>query len=102
MGQALFRPPSVKGWDGQRAWIHAGSWIARHNWLAALAVPSSPKDETVRVDLSRALGAPSSADDAADRVMRALLPGACGAAFEEKIRAAARACASPAEALGLC
>ncbi len=37
MGQALFEPPSVKGWDGGRAWIHAGTWIARTNWLAELA-----------------------------------------------------------------
>ena len=36
MGQALFRPPSVKGWDGGRAWIHAGYWIARHNALVEL------------------------------------------------------------------
>ena len=33
MGQSLLRPPSVKGWDGGRAWIHAGSWLARHNHL---------------------------------------------------------------------
>jgi uncharacterized protein (DUF1800 family) len=37
MGQALFRPPSVKGWDGGRAWIHSGHWIARHNALVAIA-----------------------------------------------------------------
>ena len=37
MGQALFRPPSVKGWEGGRAWIHAGHWIARHNALVELA-----------------------------------------------------------------
>jgi uncharacterized protein (DUF1800 family) len=37
MGQALFRPPSVKGWDGGRAWIHSGHWIARHNGLVELA-----------------------------------------------------------------
>jgi uncharacterized protein (DUF1800 family) len=102
MGQALFRPPSVKGWDGQRTWIHAGSWIARHNWLAALAIPAQPKDETVRVDLERALGAPASTDEAADRVLRALLPDACDATFREKLSAAARACETPSEALGLC
>lgn len=42
MGQALFRPPSVKGWDGGRAWIHTGSWIARHNALVELAEASEP------------------------------------------------------------
>jgi uncharacterized protein (DUF1800 family) len=44
MGQALFRPPSVKGWDGGRAWIHSGSWIARHNALVALAAASEPRE----------------------------------------------------------
>lgn len=37
MGQNLLNPPSVKGWDGDRAWIHAATWIARCNfsWEAA-------------------------------------------------------------------
>jgi len=42
MGQALFRPPSVKGWEGGRAWIHAGHWIARHNALVELARQAAP------------------------------------------------------------
>ncbi|HEX5270625.1 MAG TPA: DUF1800 domain-containing protein [Gemmataceae bacterium] len=29
MGQELFAPPSVKGWDGERKWVHAGTWAAR-------------------------------------------------------------------------
>ncbi len=29
MGQELFAPPSVKGWDGERKWVHAGRWQAR-------------------------------------------------------------------------
>jgi uncharacterized protein (DUF1800 family) len=29
MGQELFGPPNVKGWDGERKWIHAGAWAAR-------------------------------------------------------------------------
>jgi uncharacterized protein (DUF1800 family) len=29
MGQELFGPPNVKGWDGERKWIHAASWAAR-------------------------------------------------------------------------
>ncbi|MCK6447872.1 MAG: DUF1800 domain-containing protein [Planctomycetes bacterium] len=39
MGQALFRPPSVKGWDGGRTWINAGTWLERVN--AGLAVAES-------------------------------------------------------------
>lgn len=38
MGQTLFLPPSVKGWDGGRAWIDPGSWLARHNWISNFAL----------------------------------------------------------------
>ena len=31
MGQALFQPPDVKGWDGGRAWINATRLFARQN-----------------------------------------------------------------------
>ncbi len=37
MGQALLRPPTVKGWDGMRAWINAGTWVARHNAMTTAA-----------------------------------------------------------------
>ena len=29
MGQELFAPPNVKGWDGERKWINAGTLLAR-------------------------------------------------------------------------
>jgi uncharacterized protein (DUF1800 family) len=31
MGQTLFSPPSVKGWDGGRAWLNTATLLARHN-----------------------------------------------------------------------
>lgn len=37
MGQNLYQPPSVQGWTGGRDWIHAGTWLARHNTLVQLA-----------------------------------------------------------------
>lgn len=36
MGQDLFRPPNVKGWDGGRTWINASTILARYNFLADL------------------------------------------------------------------
>ncbi len=36
MGQALFYPKSVKGWDGMRQWINTGTWLTRHNSLIEL------------------------------------------------------------------
>ncbi len=70
MGQALFRPPSVKGWDGGRAWIHSGSWIARHNALVELASDGPAGD--VRIDLERWLEADPSRWP--ERVLARLLP----------------------------
>ena len=31
MGQRLFEPPSVKGWDGQRAWLNSATMLVRLN-----------------------------------------------------------------------
>lgn len=42
MGQSLFYPPNVKGWDGGRAWINTNSLMVRYNFsnfLVAGAVP---------------------------------------------------------------
>lgn len=33
MGQSLFMPPSVKGWDGGRAWINTSTLFTRQNTL---------------------------------------------------------------------
>jgi uncharacterized protein (DUF1800 family) len=32
MGQVLFAPPSVKGWDGGRAWINTSTLLFRYNF----------------------------------------------------------------------
>ncbi|HVU86076.1 MAG TPA: DUF1800 domain-containing protein [Pirellulales bacterium] len=35
-GQALFDPPSVKGWDGGAAWLSSATTLARMNWVVEL------------------------------------------------------------------
>lgn len=40
MGQVLFAPPNVKGWDGGRTWISSSTLIYRYN-LAGILVGSS-------------------------------------------------------------
>jgi uncharacterized protein (DUF1800 family) len=35
-GQILFDPPSVKGWDGGRAWLNSNGVLTRMNWVAEL------------------------------------------------------------------
>ncbi|MFO1064419.1 MAG: DUF1800 domain-containing protein [Pirellulales bacterium] len=36
LGQSLFYPPNVKGWDGGRAWINSSTLVARANLLPSL------------------------------------------------------------------
>lgn len=36
LGQRLFFPPNVKGWDGGRSWINSSTMVARANYLNAL------------------------------------------------------------------
>jgi uncharacterized protein (DUF1800 family) len=36
MGQVLFDPPTVKGWDGGRAWINTTTLLARYNFAGSL------------------------------------------------------------------
>jgi len=36
MGQNLLQPPTVKGWDGGRAWITSGSWFRRQAFMVDL------------------------------------------------------------------
>lgn len=31
LGQSLFAPPNVKGWDGGKDWLNSGTLLARHN-----------------------------------------------------------------------
>jgi hypothetical protein len=37
MGQELFAPPSVKGWDGERDWISSNAWLARGRFAEFLS-----------------------------------------------------------------
>jgi len=85
MGQALFRPPSVKGWDGGRAWIHSGSWIARHNALVELAQGRPGGEGEVRVELARLLG-PAAGDELAATLLEHLLPDSADAELAAALR----------------
>jgi uncharacterized protein (DUF1800 family) len=37
MGQQLFAPPNVKGWEGGRAWLNTATVLARHNFAQSLS-----------------------------------------------------------------
>ena len=43
MGQQLFQPPSVKGWDGGRAWINTATLFVRQNIVVYLVTGRRPQ-----------------------------------------------------------
>jgi uncharacterized protein (DUF1800 family) len=43
LGQALFYPPNVKGWDGGRAWINSSTLIGRSNFVVDLLNDSNTR-----------------------------------------------------------
>ncbi len=42
MGQSLFAPPSVKGWDGGKAWLNSATMLARYNMAWTLVGGDNP------------------------------------------------------------
>jgi len=42
MGQQLFQPPSVKGWDGGRSWINTATMFVRQNLVVYLVTGRRP------------------------------------------------------------
>lgn len=42
LGQELFNPPNVKGWDGGIAWINTTTLLARHQLAAQLTLGGNP------------------------------------------------------------
>ncbi len=53
MGQALFAPPNVKGWDGERTWINSGTWVARVAYAKSLAESVNGNELGPYLDLAR-------------------------------------------------
>jgi len=62
MGQALFAPPNVKGWDGGRAWISSRTLLARGRFAASLAYGDPALG--LAVDWDERLGAAAAGDGA--------------------------------------
>lgn len=43
MGQKLLHPPSVKGWEGGRAWVNTSTFFVRQNIMAFLVAGKRPQ-----------------------------------------------------------
>jgi hypothetical protein len=53
MGQNLLLPPSVKGWDGGRAWINTSTLYVRQNILAFLLTGKKPQGYDAMADAEK-------------------------------------------------
>ena len=53
MGQRLFAPPSVKGWDGGRSWINTSTVFMRQNTLLYLLTGQRPDSNAWEADGTR-------------------------------------------------
>ncbi len=96
MGQRIFFPPSVKGWDGGRSWINTSTLFVRQNVLAFLLTGKKPQGfdptaDTQKFDALAVLGEVRDPDAAVERVLRVTLgqsPSATAQALREYLRAA--------------
>ncbi len=78
MGQALFHPPSVAGWDGGRSWISTSTMFVRQNTLVYLISGRLPVGRDARADLDvydamAIVGQQADARTGAERILRRTL-----------------------------
>ena len=69
MGQVLFDPPSVAGWDWGEAWINSNTLLARANFANDLTRAAKAGQYANAAALLRAAGATHSAAEAVDYVL---------------------------------
>jgi len=60
LGQDLFEPPNVKGWDGGAAWITASSLVQRYNLAAALVKGGRALTDSAQSSMRDMAGTPGS------------------------------------------
>ena len=53
MGQSVFFPPSVKGWDGGRSWINTSTMFIRQNTLVFLLTGKRPQGRDALAEKER-------------------------------------------------
>jgi uncharacterized protein (DUF1800 family) len=117
MGQMLYNPPNVRGWVGGRDWISSTTLDARRVVARALFQPFDESrlnaDEQKAVETVRAAGpaaftvsdgalkpyAALRPDEAAGRLLHALLPLPAGDAYRQAVAAALAGDGPPARAL---
>jgi uncharacterized protein (DUF1800 family) len=86
LGQVLFAPPSVKGWDGGPAWLNAQTLLARNNLALALTSGEDPRFGT-RCDPAAAVARHGARTDAeaVDFLLGVFLQGDVPPAARQKL-----------------
>jgi uncharacterized protein (DUF1800 family) len=86
MGQSLFEPPDVKGWEGGRAWISASSLLARNRFAAEVAgIEEGPLGCALDPDAFFPLSVRRSPEETVDFALEALLQGGVPPAVRERL-----------------
>jgi hypothetical protein len=86
MGQELFNPPNVKGWDGEQKWINSTALAARAAFAERIAQVFSETAFGPRLDMNQVV--PPDLDDpanAVDHLAAQLLDGSLPAAARREI-----------------
>jgi hypothetical protein len=73
LGQGVFFPPNVKGWDGGTAWINSSTLLARANLVWALVSDDTKYKTRIRVDRLSALAGLGDSAQQARRLVELLL-----------------------------
>lgn len=99
LGQNVFQPPSVKGWDGGTAWLNGQTLLYRQNLALALCSTEDPRFGTT-VDPAAVARRHKVSGDAAlvDFFLRLLLQGDVPAQTRQRLleyAAKAKRCACP-------
>lgn len=75
MGQVLFEPPGVQGWEGGEAWVHTAAWIERTRFADDVA--QGKRDYLRKAPLQQLFPTSRRAivAEGLDDMLRALIPG---------------------------
>jgi uncharacterized protein (DUF1800 family) len=86
MGQALFAPPNVKGWDGESKWVNSSTWAARTTLAKRISELNDDGLYAANLDLKTivppSLNEPS---EVVDRLAEVLLQGDLTASSRQEL-----------------
>ena len=95
MGQGLYAPPSVAGWDGGAAWIDTTRLVARTNLSLAICSSAGPMSGKIKLENWAKKAGTTSPEATADALADTLLGDSAKPQFRQELRMLAKS--SPAD-----